>query len=131
MAVKDAPCSFCGTVYSLRRLRCPKCYLEREDRWAPVSRLDRATGLVLLGIGGLMAFGFCWFIYKTRFGRHAIVLALPLWLMFQGGLLLAGIHLRDFYTWWNRLSQPAHIAIHLFGLIALVALVVLLVTAGR
>jgi hypothetical protein len=131
MAAKEAHCSHCGAVYSLRRLRCPECHLEREDRSTPATLLDRAAGLVLLSLGGLIALGMGWFIYRSRFARHAIFLLLPFWLMLHGGLLLAGIHLRDFYAWWNRLSQPAHIAIQVLGLAALVGLVWLLLVVGR
>jgi hypothetical protein len=72
-----------------------------------------------------------WFIYRTRFARHAIFMILPLWLMLHGVLLLVGIHLRDFYTWWNRLAQPLRILLQLLVVVAFMGLVWILVTGKR
>jgi hypothetical protein len=105
--------------------------LEREDRSTPATLLDRIAGLVLLGLGAIMALGIGWFIFRSRFARHAIVLIVPLWMMLHGALLLAGFHVRDFYTWLNRRSQPAYIAIQFLGWAAFMGLVWLLVTLGR
>jgi hypothetical protein len=79
----------------------------------------------------MIALGMGWFIYRARFARHAVILILPLWLMLHGGLLLAGIHLRDFYAWRNRLPQPAYLALNALALAALVGLVWLLLIVGR
>jgi hypothetical protein len=118
-------------VYSLRRLRCPACHLEREDRSTPATLLDRIAGLVLLAAGGLMTLGIGWFVFRTRFARHAIFLIVPAWLVLHGSLLLAGIHLRDFHNWWNRRSQLTHLAAGFLGLALLTAVVWLLLIAGR
>jgi hypothetical protein len=131
MPAKNVPCSYCGTPYSLRRLRCPKCHLDREERSTPATFNDRLAGLVLLGLGGLMAAGLGWYIYKTRFARQAVLFVVPLWLLLHGALLLAGIHLRDFYSWWNRLAQPARLGIQVLAWATFLALVWFLIAAGR
>ncbi|MCI0685311.1 MAG: hypothetical protein L0Y71_24700 [Gemmataceae bacterium] len=131
MASKEAPCTYCGTVYSLRRLRCPKCHLDREDRPAPVSAKDRLAGLVMIGLAVVMSFGIGLFVFRTLFIRHAVFLLLPAWLLLHGSLLLMGVHFRDFRSWWYGLAQPARLGLQLLGIVAFAALVWLLATAGR
>jgi len=130
MAAKHAPCSHCGTVYSTRRLSCPNCFLPREGPAASLAARDRLAGLILLTLGAIGALATCWWLYKTGLGRHAIVVAVPLWLLLHGILLLTGIHLRDFYFWWNQLRPPVRIATQVFGMLALALLVWLLLTIG-
>jgi hypothetical protein len=96
-----------------------------------VSTKDRVAGAVLVVLGISTATAIGWFIYKTRFARHAVVLLLPLWFVLHGILLLVGIHARDFFTWWNRLTPIPRIAIHVLGWLALMALVWFLVMARR
>ncbi len=80
---------------------------------------DRLLGLILLGIGVLIAVALGYFIYRTGLGRHGILLFVPLWLMLHGTLLLLGIHFRDFWAWWNQLKPPARIALQALGILAL------------
>jgi len=131
MASNDVPCSFCGTAYSARRLRCPKCHLPREDVAAALTAKDRLAGLVLISLAGLATFAVGWWIYKTGFGRQALAMVIPLWCLLHGILLLMGIHLRDFYAWWNQLAQPVRIAIQVLGVLAFLFLVWFLVVSGR
>lgn len=128
---KEAPCWYCGTVYSLRRLRCPKCHLEREDRPLPTTSRDRIAGLILLGLGIVTAFSLSWFIFRARFVRHAVFFLLPAWLMLHGMLLMAGFHLRDAQKWWNQRHPMVRFSLQVLGLAAFTAFVWFLITASR
>ncbi|MCI0637530.1 MAG: hypothetical protein L0Y72_31445 [Gemmataceae bacterium] len=129
MSANELPCSHCGTFYSRRRLHCPKCHLPREDTGGSLPFKDRVLGLILLGVGIVIAVALCYFIYRTRFGRHAILLFAPLWLMLHGTLLLLGIHFRDFRAWWNQLRPLPRIALQALGILALALVVWFLLTA--
>jgi hypothetical protein len=130
MIGKHAPCSRCGTEYSTRRLRCPNCLLPREGPAASLAARDRLAGFVLLTVGALGALATCWWLYKSGLGRHGIVLIVPVWLLLHGMLLLTGIHLRDFYVWWNQLRPPGRIAIQALGFLVFALLVWLALTLG-
>ncbi len=132
MAATDSPCHHCGTIYSHARLRCPQCHLPREDTAAPLVGKDRVAGLVLAGVGVVGSVAIGWWIFKTGFGRHAVLMFLPLWLLLHGTLLLAGIQLRDAYTWWNQRKPAVRIAIQMLFLAAFFTLVWFLLPArGR
>jgi hypothetical protein len=128
---KDAPCTYCGTVFSLRRLRCPKCHLEREDRPAPVSSMDRIAGVVMIGLGVVTASALSWFVYRALLLRPAVLFLVPGWLILHGGLLLAGVHLRDAHKWWNQRHPMVRFILQLLGIAAFVAFLWFLVTAAR
>jgi hypothetical protein len=96
-----------------------------------VSGSDRIVGLVLIVIGALLLIPALWFFYwALRYGRLRakaaafMIPVIPLGAIFNGILLVNGVHPKDFYSWWNNLSDLVRWAI--YGALALIAAVVVI-----
>jgi hypothetical protein len=84
-------------------------------------------GVVLIVVGVLISIPFFWYVIAAcAFGGPRVRLALgtlgiiPVGTVFHGVLLLWGIHPRDFYGWWDSLSNVGQSL--LLGLLILLAL---------
>jgi hypothetical protein len=90
-----------------------------------MSASDRLIGLVLIVVGVLIAIPVFWVLLwvpnlggsRGRFGVGLLAL-IPVATVFHGVLLVCGVHPRDFYAWWDNLSDLARAL--LLGLLALV-----------
>jgi hypothetical protein len=52
-----------------------------------------------------------------------VLFVIPLGMGLKGGLLICGVHPKDFYTWWNDLSDTVQYII--WGILGVVGLAVL------
>jgi hypothetical protein len=80
----------------------------------PLSSGERLFGLILVGVGLLLGIPLLllpfvptvWLGPRLEVGQGLVLLALiPIGLIFHGVLFLCGIHPKDFYSWWNHLSD--------------------------
>jgi hypothetical protein len=110
-------------------MRCPSCH--EPNPWAkkpPLTASDRYFGLLLVGVGLLIGIPVFYVLFWAPkfifFGRRGWVLlaVIPLGLIFHGILFLYGIHPKDFYGWWENLSDLSRGLI--IGFLVLVGLVV-------
>jgi hypothetical protein len=135
---KRVTCPRCGVKYRASHLRCPACE-EPNPKAAPrgVSAADRLTGLVLLVVGVLIAVLvlFLLLLAPGVGGRGGMALGtlafIALGAIFHGVLFLVGIHPRDFYRSWYKLSDLTRFLI-IGGLVVLgIGLVVFWFFSGK
>jgi hypothetical protein len=109
---KRVECPRCEVKYAASRVRCPACE-EPNPQFAKAALPagDRWIGLVVLILGILFAVPVLWafllmpgLAIRGRLGAGALAV-IPLGMILNGCLLLVGIHPRDFYAWWNGLSD--------------------------
>jgi hypothetical protein len=90
-----------------------------------MSATDRWIGLILIVAGVVLAVPAFWVLLwvpnlggsRGRLGVGVLAL-IPLAMVFHGVLLVCGVHPREFYAWWDNLSDLAQSL--LLGLLALV-----------
>ncbi len=110
---KKVKCRLCGERYAARTLRCPACEAPNPHAaGSGVSATDRWVGVILIILGVLIAFPSFWFLYwALRFGGIRVkavtcmLAIIPVGTVFNGILLVNGVHPKDFYSWWENLSD--------------------------
>jgi hypothetical protein len=113
MKRKRVRCPRCGLKYEARALRCPDCSAPRPVALgAGLSRGDRIVGVVLIVIGAVLVIPAFWLMYwALRFGGLRLkmgsfmIVVIPIGAIFNGLLLVNGVHPRAFYSWWENLSD--------------------------
>jgi hypothetical protein len=92
---------------------------------------DRIVGVSLIVIGAALAVPAFWFVYlMLRYGSLrgkavSFTLAIvPVGAIFNGILLVNGVHPRDFYSWWDRRTELQRLLI--WGTLAVAGLGIVL-----
>lgn len=128
---KAIQCKRCDTRFSQRLLRCPGCDAPNtKAAGTGLTKHDRliAAVLIVLGIISGVVLTFLLIAAVWLGGPRGIagaaglllLMVFPLGLLLHGILLLAKIHPKDFYAWWENLPVPIR-----RGFWALVALIIL------
>jgi hypothetical protein len=99
---------------------------------AGLSRADRVVGLALIVIGAILIVPAFWLLYwalrtpgiRMKLASFMIVV-IPIGALFNGILLINGIHPRAFYSWWRNLPDLTHFLI--WGVLAVIVAVLVLV----
>jgi hypothetical protein len=139
MMRKRVKCPRCGLKYRARLLRCPDCDAPRPHALgAGLTSADRVVGVVLIVIGAILVVPAFWLLYwALRFGGVRIkvasfmIVVIPIGAIFNGLLLVNGVHPRAFYTWWENLSDLKRYSIYLLLAIIGAVVVIAFLFGGR
>jgi hypothetical protein len=132
MKRKRVKCPRCGLKYGARLLRCPDCSAPRPVALgAGLSGADRIVGVVLIVVGAVLVIPAFWFLYwALRFGgmraktASFMIGVIPIGAIFNGILLVNGVHPRAFYSWWENLPDLTRYLI--WGTLAVLAAVIVI-----
>jgi hypothetical protein len=139
MKRKRVKCPRCGMKYGSRLLRCPDCAAPSPMALgAGLSGSDRIVGVALIVVGAVLVIPSFWLLYwALRFGGLRLkffsfmIVVIPIGCVFNGILLVNGVHPRAFYTWWENRSELTRAAVWVaLGLVVVGAILLFMFGGG-